>query len=107
MFYLTFLLFQKAHLGIGGVSFTYERSQAIQFSKIYIFSPLTFITPSPGIKPHIKLILEPFQITVWITILSVLLFIISVQKIIVYKIIKDKKADVTWSLISCLFKQGK
>ena len=98
---------QRAHLGIGGVSFTYERSQAIQYSKVYLFSPLTYITPPPGTKPPVTLILEPFDVPVWISVLFALLFVIIAQRIIIHKVIKNRKSDITWPLISCLLRQGK
>ena len=100
------MLFQKADLGVGGVSFTYERSQAVQFSRIYLFSPIQYITLPPGFKPPLTLILEPFTVPVWISVLFILLFVIIIQRIIVYKIINNSKLDITWALISCLLRQG-
>ena len=85
---------------------TYERSQAVQFSKIYSFSPITFITPANGLKSSVLLILEPFTVNLWISILFALISIIIYQKFIVYKIIKKKIMDITWPLISALLKQG-
>ena len=86
---------------------TSERSQAVDYSKIYLFSPLTFITPAPDFKSTAKLVLEPFTVSVWITILFALIFVIFCQKFIVDKIIKNKEFDITWPLISALLRQGK
>ena len=86
---------------------TYKRSQVVSYSNIYLFSPLTFVTPPPGLRSQAKLIIEPFSIGVWMSILLAILFIILVQRVIVYKVIKNRKFDITWPLISCLLRQGK
>ena len=86
---------------------TFERSKAVDYSKIYLFSPLTFITPAPGLKSTVKLVLEPFTLPVWISILFALISVIICQKLIVHKIIKNKGFDITWPLISALLRQGK
>ena len=99
-------IFQKADLGFGGLSMTYERYKAVDFSKIYLYTPVTFITPPPGLKPPVKLILEPFDLSVWITTLFSLIFVIVSQRLIVNKMIKDTKSDISWALISCLLRQG-
>ena len=98
---------QKADIGIGDISLTYERSQAVQYSKIYSITPMTFITPANGLKSSVLLIFEPFSVNLWISILLALISIIVYQKFIVYKIIKNSTTDITWSLISALLKQGK
>ena len=99
--------FQKADIRIGGVSVTYERSKIVEYSKIYSFEAVTFITLANGLKSSVLLILEPFTTTLWISILLALIFFIIYQKFIVFKIIKDKRSDITWPLISTLLKQGK
>ena len=86
---------------------TYERSQAVHFAQIYLFSPVTFITPATGLRSNITLILEPFTITLWISILLTLIFVVIFQKFIVHRIIKNQNFDITWPLISEFFKQGK
>ena len=86
---------------------TYERTKVIQYSKIYSFSPTTFITPAKSLGFSVVLILEPFTVTLWISILFALINMIIYQKFVVYKIIKNKSSDITWSLISALLRQGK
>ena len=86
---------------------TYERTQVIQYSKIYSFSSITFITPAISLKFSILLILEPFTATLWFSILFALISMIIYQKFIVYKIINNKRSDITWPLISALLRQGK
>ena len=84
----------------------YERSQVVQYSKIYSFSPITYMTPAKGFGFSAILILEPFITSLWISILFALISIIIYQKFIVYKIIKNRKFDITWPLISSLLRQG-
>ena len=98
---------QKADIGIGGISLTYERSQVIEYAKVYSFSPVTFITRKPDLSSHVLLILEPFTVSIWISIIFALISIIFFQKLIVYKIIKNKRSNMTWALISALLRQGK
>ena len=98
--------FQKADIGIGGVSVTYQRSKAVQYSKIYLTSPITYITLAKRLGFSIILILKPFTASLWISILFALIFIIIYQKFIVYKIIKNRRFDITWPLISALVRQG-
>ena len=86
---------------------TYQRSQAVQYAKIYSFSPITFITSAINLKFSILLILEPFTISLWISILFALISVIIFHKFIVYKIIKNKRFDITLCLISALLRQGK
>ena len=86
---------------------TYERSKVIEFSKIYLITPATFITPAIGLESSILLILEPFTLSLWFSILFALISMIIYQKFIVYKIIKNKNSDITWPLISALLRQGK
>ena len=99
--------FQKADIGIGGISVTYERSKIVEYSIIYSFEAVTFITLANGLKSFVLLILEPFTTTLWISILFSLIFFIFYQKLIVFKIIKDKSSDITWSLISALLRHDK
>ena len=97
--------FQKADIGIGGISVTYQRSQVVKYPKIYSFSSLTYMTPAKSLGFSNILILEPFTTSLWISILFVLIFMIIYQKFIVYKIIKNR-FDITWPLISALVRQG-
>ena len=99
--------FQKADIGIGGISMNYQRSQAVQFSKIYSFTPITYMTPAKSLGFSAILILEPFTTSLWISIILALIFMIIYQKFIVYKIIKNRRFDMTWPLISALLRQGK
>ena len=100
-------LSQEADIGIGGISMTYQRSQAVEYSKIYSFETLTFITKANGYKSSPLLILEPFTTALWISILISLISVIIFQRFIVYKIIKNRSSDITWPLISAFLKQGK
>ena len=86
---------------------TYQRSKVVQYSKIYLYSSITDMTPAKSLGFSVILILEPFTawITLWISILFVLIFMIIYQKFIVYKIIKNR-FDITWPLISALVRQG-
>ena len=101
------ILFQKADIGVGGVSLTYPRSQVVEYSKIYSIAPVTYITPPNGLKSPATLILEPFTVPLWFSILFALISVIIYQKFIVYKVIKNKNSDITWPLISALLRQGK
>ena len=98
--------FQKADIGIGGISMTYQRSQAVKYPKIYLFSPLTYMTPAKSLGFSNILILEPFTTSLWIIILFALIFMIIYQKFIVYNVIKNRRHDITWPLISALVRQG-
>ena len=99
--------FQKADIGIGGISMNFQRSQVVQYSKIYLFSPITYMTPAKSLGFSAILILEPFTTSLWISIILALIFMIIYQKFIVYKIIKNRRFDMTWPLISALLRQGK
>ena len=98
--------FQKADIGIGGISVTYQRSQVVKYPKIYSFSPLTYMTPAKSLGFSNILILEPFTTSLWIIILFALIFMIIYQKFIVYNVIKNRRHDITWPLISALVRQG-
>lgn len=99
-------MFQQADIGIGGLSLTSDRYEVVQFSKIYLFSPATYITPPPGFQNPVTLIVESFDVSIWFCIIIALFAVIIAQRIIFCKIIKDKKSDITWALIAALFKQG-
>ena len=83
--------FQKADIGIGGISVTYKLSQTVQYSKIYSYSPITYMIPAKSLGFFIILILEPFTTSLWTSILFALINMIIYQKFIIYKIIKKKK----------------
>ena len=85
---------------------TYERSQAVDYAKIYSFSPITFITKANGFRSSALLIFKPFTCTLWISILIALISVIICQKFIVYEIIKNKRYDITLPLTSALLRQG-
>lgn len=85
---------------------TLDRYKVVEFSKIYLFSQATYITSPPGLKRPVKLILEPFDISVWFSILLALFIVIIIQRLILHKITKDNRSDMSWALISALLKQG-
>ena len=99
-------MFQQVDIGIGGISLTSDRYEAVQFSKIYLSSPVTYITAPPGLKHPVTLIVEPFDVEIWFSIIIALFTVIIAQRIIFCKIIKDKKSDIAWALIAALLKQG-
>ena len=95
-----------ADFGIGGITQTKERSEAVSFSSVYLFSPVSFITPPDSLKPPITLVLEPFSIPVWMSVIFALLLIILMQWFIIEKIYKVKENHFTLPIISMILNQS-
>lgn len=77
---MTFAL-QTTDIGIGKVSMTDNRFEAVDYIYPYNIDSLTFSSPLPTLSGYSNL-LEPFDNSIWICILSSILTIISVKYII-------------------------
>ncbi|GFW96004.1 glutamate receptor ionotropic, delta-1 [Trichonephila clavipes] len=62
----------EADIAINTLAMTEERLKIIDFSRSYAIDKITFAVPKPGAYPNSLAFIQPFDLTVWISILFVL-----------------------------------
>ena len=87
------------------MTITEERSRFVYFTDPHIITSVSFITPPPKNKPKVTLVIEPFDITVWICVLISILLILFFEGLIVNKWVQYRTLHIKWGIISVLLKQ--
>lgn len=96
---------EEADLGLGGVSLTYPRSQAVPFLYPHEVSTVTFITPAPQYQPNIYLVFKPLGLDVWLPFIFTF-FVAIVFDLFYNRIHKDRLYNkIFWQNINIMFRQ--
>jgi len=95
---------KRADIGLGAVSINAERMKVVDFSIPNLVSRLTFVTLESPRYPLSGVLLMPFQITTWITVIVTLITVLIVAKYL--QIVVKTKLDLPWQVFSSLIQKG-
>ncbi|CAG2164651.1 unnamed protein product [Oppiella nova] len=104
---ITIATAHKVDFGLGGISLTDERSDAVYFSQSHIITGVTFLTRKPKPRLILTLIIKPFDDYVWTWI--AVSFIAIIGTIYVFKYIdidlKFNSSAIKWAVVSAALRQ--
>ena len=103
--YLNFISEQRADLGIGDISVTSERFEAIDYTNVHYINSVTFTTALPESTGYSSSLFGPFDIIIWFLIFSFILLIFSINFISKNKNYNDLNLCLNWSFISIILNQ--
>lgn len=96
---------EEADLGLGGVSLTYPRSQAVPYLYPHEVNTVTFITPAPQYQPNIYLVFKPLGLDVWLPFIFTLFVAIAFD--VLYNRIHHGRVynKIFWQNMNSMFRQ--
>ena len=89
---------KRAHIGIGAITLTNTRAEAIDYSYPHYINSVTFTSPLPERAVIISTLLSPFEDKIWFFLLIFVLFTFLLSPIM--------KSDIKWSVLSVIFSQS-
>ena len=82
------------------LSITHERVQAVDFSYPYHYDTINFFTHKPGYVPQWEVLIWPYQLNAWVTIISSFI-LFSILFYIVFLLIGDNSYSLTICIMEC------
>lgn len=96
---------KEADIGFGELSITYERSKYAQFLNSYIITSATFVTSPPKVEPIITLFIKPFDLFVWIYLMSTFILFFIMKWLLNRYSSESTKIDINWAIICASLRQ--
>ena len=88
---------KRAHIGIGAITLTNTRAEAIDYSYPHYINSITFTSPLPERALYLSTLLSPFEDKIWFFLLIFVLFTFLLSPIM--------KSDIKWSVLSVILSQ--
>ncbi len=90
---------------MAGLSITYDRLQAVDFTNQHIITTITFITSSPKPESNVTLIIKPFEYSVWFYFFISFILMLFNKWLITRYYTQLIKFDISWAIISSTLRQ--
>ena len=95
--------YQRAHLAIGGITVTNERSETVLFSYPHYINSVTFTTAIPENIGYYSSLLGPFETKIWLFLFS----LVSIAFLFDFCLNRElsKSSQIQWSVVSIVLGQ--